>query len=469
MKKIFNLLLLLAIGLRIQAQNTPPLPSGNIGIGTMSPNYSLEVSGNGHYSGPVWFSHGNQTMAGYSWVNAALVTNSIEIINNIGTVNDLSPTLAFHRYGSGGPQFRLAADGSNVLYLESANGNSARSPLAYGGGQNSFFTRLHVDGGLTTTGNVGIGTSNPGDQLTVQDRIRVSISNGSGGFYAADAANGGNSLLSLTRQGNNLGLSAWEGIGLTAGATSGPSNAYQFYIHPSGNIGINTVSPSGKLHINVLPDASLSTIRIGGSNPGNIHVPYGASTGAYNIDFHTWRDVVSDQIGARIKAERINVFAPDNALIQGMDLAFFTSDGVEQSRLTEKVRIKFDGNVGIGTGTPDAKLAVNGTMHAREVKVDLNFPAPDYVFAKTYRLRSLTSLENYINSYRHLPEVPSAKVMKRRGILQSQMNMQLLRKVEELTLYLLVKEKEVKNLQQRMSTMEKLINRSNGHRPSAVN
>ncbi|WP_304064838.1 hypothetical protein [Pedobacter glucosidilyticus] len=101
-----------------------------------------------------WFSHGNTSIQGYSWTDAALTTNSIEIVNNEGTVNNSSPTLAFHRYGSGGPQFRLSADGSNILYLESSGANSARSPLAYGGGPNSYFTKLHIDGALSVKGQI---------------------------------------------------------------------------------------------------------------------------------------------------------------------------------------------------------------------------------------------------------------------------------------------------------------------------
>ena len=63
----------------------------------------------------------------YSWVNAALTTSSIEIVNQVGENGSLPPTLAFHWYGDGGPQFRLAADTSNILYLESAAANSANT------------------------------------------------------------------------------------------------------------------------------------------------------------------------------------------------------------------------------------------------------------------------------------------------------------------------------------------------------
>jgi len=100
------------------------------------------------------------------------------------------------------------------------------------------------------------------------------------------------------------------------------------------------------------------------------------------------------------------------------------------------------GNVGIGTENPDAKLAVNGTIHSKEVKVDLNVPAPDYVFAKDYNLRSLKEVENYVNQNSHLPEIPSAKDFEKDGIQLAEMNMALLKKIEELTLYMIEMKKE---------------------------
>ena len=100
------------------------------------------------------------------------------------------------------------------------------------------------------------------------------------------------------------------------------------------------------------------------------------------------------------------------------------------------------GNVGIGTSSPNEKLTVNGTIYSSEVKVDLSVPGPDYVFKKDYHLKPLEELEQFIDRNNHLPEVPSAEQMQKKGIELSTMNMLLLKKVEELTLYVIRLEKE---------------------------
>jgi len=99
------------------------------------------------------------------------------------------------------------------------------------------------------------------------------------------------------------------------------------------------------------------------------------------------------------------------------------------------------GNVGIGTTTPNTKLAVNGNIRAHEVKVETaNWP--DYVFAKDYKLPSLKETETHIKQKGHLPGIPSAEEVKANGIELGEMNAKLLKKIEELTLYLIELKKE---------------------------
>ena len=80
-------------------------------------------------------------------------------------------------------------------------------------------------------------------------------------------------------------------------------------------------------------------------------------------------------------------------------------------------------------------LSINGKMRANEVKVYTGWA--DYVFEKDYRLRSLRQVKRYIQRHKHLPDVPSAKEVKRKGIFVGETQATLLRKIEELTLYML--------------------------------
>ena len=81
------------------------------------------------------------------------------------------------------------------------------------------------------------------------------------------------------------------------------------------------------------------------------------------------------------------------------------------------------------------KTKVKGNIHAEEVKVDLNVPAPDYVFKEGYDLKALNEVQNHIKEHGHLPNIPSADEMETNGIELGEMNMKLLEKIEELTLY----------------------------------
>ncbi|MCB4797234.1 tail fiber protein [Neotamlana laminarinivorans] len=103
------------------------------------------------------------------------------------------------------------------------------------------------------------------------------------------------------------------------------------------------------------------------------------------------------------------------------------------------------GNLGIGTTTPDAKLTVSGKIHAQEVKVTIDAGA-DFVFGNNYILPKLEDVEKFVKTNKHLPGIQSEKEMQENGLLLAEMNIKLLQKIEELTLYIIKQQKEIDNL-----------------------
>jgi ribosomal protein S15P/S13E len=112
------------------------------------------------------------------------------------------------------------------------------------------------------------------------------------------------------------------------------------------------------------------------------------------------------------------------------------------------------GNVGIGTVTPQYKLAVNGTIGAKDVMVT-STGWPDYVFKPGYRLRPLSEVGAYIREHGHLPEVPSEAEVKEKGVSVAEIQAKLLAKIEELTLHLIQQEKDNHDMRERLARLEK--------------
>ncbi len=119
-----------------------------------------------------------------------------------------------------------------------------------------------------------------------------------------------------------------------------------------------------------------------------------------------------------------------------------------------------NGKIGIGTTNPDEMLTVKGKIHTQEVLVDLNGAvAPDYVFQKyyegfsslnpEYEMISLEELELFLKENHHLPGIPSSAKMNESGISLKEMNLKLLQKIEELTLYVLEQQKEIEALKKK--------------------
>jgi hypothetical protein len=126
---------------------------------------------------------------------------------------------------------------------------------------------------------------------------------------------------------------------------------------------------------------------------------------------------------------------------------------------TTKMLIDANGNVGIGNySTLSSKLQVdgditcksikaNGKITTKEIEVTIAASAfPDYVFDKDYNLSPLSEVEKYINEHKHLQGIPSAKEVAENGLSLGDMNVKLMEKVEELTLYVIQLQKEIDQL-----------------------
>ncbi len=137
------------------------------------------------------------------------------------------------------------------------------------------------------------------------------------------------------------------------------------------------------------------------------------------------------------------------------NLLYLENSNSQNYELSSKFVVKANGNVGIGTTSLSCsscsgyKLFVKDGIRTEKVKVEIAAENgwADYVFAKDYKLMPLKEVENYINNNGHLPEVPSTEEAIQNGIELKEMNILLLKKVEELTLHLIEQDKRIEELE----------------------
>ncbi|MCV9387483.1 hypothetical protein [Reichenbachiella ulvae] len=218
----------------------------------------------------------------------------------------------------------------------------------------------------------------------------------------------------------------------TFSTSQGQSNRLELGPHPEENNWLFYTKPnSGQLEIaprktydggswgydwsKSLLYTKAGELRVGhyyGFRDQNGRIGFNSDQQAY-IDFH--------YSGSSINSGQL-ILAFGTAASSAMNFGSNTSNGFE------KLMSLSQGSNGLGL------LTIKGHLHSREVKVAIN-AGPDYVFESDYELRSLLDTKKFIEDNKHLPEVPSAKEMEASGVELGQMNMLLLKKIEELTLY----------------------------------
>lgn len=117
----------------------------------------------------------------------------------------------------------------------------------------------------------------------------------------------------------------------------------------------------------------------------------------------------------------------------------------------------FGGPIGIGTtNTYTYSLAVNGSAIFTQAVVKLNANWPDYVFKKGYQRPSLASLAHFIKANNRLPGLPSADSVAKNGIDLGDTQTLLLKKIEELTLYIIEQDKKIDALEKTNKRLDAL-------------
>ncbi|MDQ0066159.1 hypothetical protein [Chryseobacterium lathyri] len=111
----------------------------------------------------------------------------------------------------------------------------------------------------------------------------------------------------------------------------------------------------------------------------------------------------------------------------------------------EALAIRFNQNE-VARFTPNGNALLQGKFEAKEVKVTLT-PTADFVFDEDYKLPELDEVEKHIKEKKHLPEIASAAQMEKEGVNIGEFQIKLLQKIEELTLYTIEQNKQLKKLQ----------------------
>jgi len=359
------------------------------------------------------------------------------------------PTLESSAY----PGLRLKNDNSQIrLYGD----GQEKWSIGVTGGVGSNFILYDVDNGGTrftideTNGNMGIGTSSPLAKLHIVDQASSSVTslqlNNRIKFGGDGVINWGSSathgILSWGTGKALVGGKADKDLSLLAGGGE------KMIIKTNGNIGIGNSSPKAKLDIYNNSIFSNSESNFLGDNIvfKTSNHPNGSYFGGLTWDNNNRR-----------RAAIVAVKENDDS--DHVGLAFFTRGTDGPGPMYESMRISRNGKVGIGTPNPTDMLTVAGNIHSQEVKVTVEAgTVPDYVFEENYPIKKIEEVEAYVKENKHLPEIPSANEIEKNGLQLGAMDLKLLQKIEELTLYLIEQNKTLKKQNEKIMELEREIN-----------
>ncbi|MBQ52931.1 MULTISPECIES: hypothetical protein [Leeuwenhoekiella] len=294
-----------------------------------------------------------------------------------------------------------------------------------------------------TTGNLRIGSSNNDaiPELTIIGPNQP-LGSGSSRDIAFKFAAAGESILRSYR-----GSSHDTYLQFLTMPYEGGDPQVRMHIAGNGRVGIGTTSPGNALEVN-------GHINLGITNNDETTKTqtYGNKLffqGAHLNTDHFW--ISRYNVSSDISELRVNIGDNQTAMSDKFVVGLANSN-----TWIPHFVVQSNGRIGIGTNSPDEALTVKGKIHTQEVKVDLNGAvAPDYVFENSYSLRNLKEVEEYIQQKGHLPNIPSAEEMNQDGLNLKEMNLKLLEKIEELTLYLIEEHKENLKLKERVANLER--------------
>ena len=272
------------------------------------------------------------------------------------------------------------------------------------------------------------------------------------GFYANNTATGyGSTMYGIySVNTNKAALGSTHGAYLAATSTSATSTVYGLYSTVSGGSdngryagyfdGGKVVVMNGNAGIGVANPTQALTVK----GKVAIHTEDVTSDEAYNGNLIITKPTGSGQY---INLIRQGSFPWSIGTVYDNNAFAIGAGQTDDSQFTDPFfTINTNGNVGIGITNPCHKLDVDGIIRAHELLVNID-QGCDYVFADDYNLMNLSDLSSFIKTNRHLPEVAPASQMEAEGISMSEMSTLMLKKIEELTLYIIAQDKRIRELE----------------------